>query len=153
MKVLNLQCSQQHLFEGWFGSEHDFLAQQDKGLLECPLCGDSRVIKLLSAPRLNLGHSLAAPASTQPQASQTVVSTPTDTTLQAAWLSVARRIMDQTEDVGKGFAEEARKIHYGETQERAIRGQATEQETESLREEGIAVMPLLLPESLKQTLQ
>ncbi|MFZ2736818.1 MAG: DUF1178 family protein [Burkholderiaceae bacterium] len=153
MKVLNLQCSQQHLFEGWFGSEHDFLAQQDKGLLECPLCGDSRVIKLLSAPRLNLGHSLAAPDSTQPQASQTVVSTPTDMTLQAAWLSVARRIMDQTEDVGKGFAEEARKIHYGETQERAIRGQATEQETESLLEEGIAVMPLLLPESLKQTLQ
>ncbi len=155
MKVLNLQCSQQHLFEGWFGSEHDFLAQQENGLVECPLCGDTGVIKLLSAPRLNLGHALPAPVSAAPQplATQAVVSGPTDQALQAAWLSVARRIIDQTEDVGKGFAEEARKIHYGETQERAIRGQATAQETESLLEEGIAVMPLVLPESLKQTLQ
>jgi len=68
-------------------------------------------------------------------------------------MHVVRRVMAQTEDVGQRFAEEARRMHYGEAEERAIRGQATPAQTEELLEEGIAVMPLPLPPGFKGTLQ
>ena len=61
MKVLNLQCSHQHDFEGWFASEDDFHQQLERGLLSCPLCGDAQVRKMLSAPRLNLGRTSEEP--------------------------------------------------------------------------------------------
>lgn len=151
MKVLNLQCSHQHVFEGWFASEDDFVSQLDRGLVECPLCRDTAIAKMLSAPRLNLGSVREeAPAK---QEVQDVVSGATEQALQAAWLTVARRILAHTEDVGSRFAEEARKIHYGEAEERGIRGQATRAETESLMEEGVAIMPLPIPDVLKETLQ
>lgn len=154
MKVLNLQCSQQHAFEGWFGSEDDFVSQLDRGLVACPMCGDSTIAKMLSAPRLNLGSARQeAPAQQEVQAVQEVVSGATEQALQAAWLTVARRIMAHTEDVGNRFAEEARKIHYGETKERGIRGQASREETEALLDEGISVMPLPIPEALKGPVQ
>jgi hypothetical protein len=73
--------------------------------------------------------------------------------MQAAWTAVARHLMANTDDVGDQFAEEARKIHYGEAEERGIRGKATRAETASLIEEGIAVVPLELPEFLKGPLQ
>ena len=73
--------------------------------------------------------------------------------LQKAWLLAARQLLAQTEDVGERFAQEARRMHYGEAQERAIRGQASQQETQELREEGIDVQSLPLPQLLKQTLQ
>ena len=73
--------------------------------------------------------------------------------MQLAWLKMVQHVMANTEDVGKQFAEEARKIHYGESQERAIRGQASADETEALLEEGIAVLPLPIPASLKGPLQ
>ena len=149
MKVLNLQCSQSHGFEGWFASEDDFQDQLARGLVECPLCGDAGVAKLPSAPRLNLGA--AAPAAPVP-AKQEVVSAP-GAQLQAAWLQMVRQVMANTEDVGERFAEEARKIHYGESEERGIRGQASKEETESLLEEGIAVLPLPVPKGLKGPLQ
>ena len=72
---------------------------------------------------------------------------------QAALWKMARHILANTEDVGARFAEESRKIHYGEATERGIRGQASREETEALLEEGIAVMPLSLPAALKETLQ
>ena len=56
MKVLDLACSSAHVFEGWFASEADFLSQRERGLIECPLCGCTQIVKQLSAPRLNLGH-------------------------------------------------------------------------------------------------
>ena len=149
MKVLDLQCGQQHVFEGWFASEDDFLGQQGRGLVECPVCGDASITKRLSAPRLNLGSVRAEASSTQ----EVVAVGNTDTTLQAAWMAVARRIIANTDDVGDSFAEEARKIHYGETKERGIRGKASRAQTESLLEEGIAVLPLPLPEALKGQLQ
>ena len=127
MKVLNLQCSTSHSFEGWFGSEEDFQSQLARGLVECPLCGDTGVTKMLSAPRLNLGAAQPAPR-------QEVVTAPDRTSLQAAWLKVVRHVMANTEDVGERFAEEARRIHYGETEERGIRGQASREETEALLE-------------------
>lgn len=152
MKVLDLQCSGQHAFEGWFGSEEDFQQQLERGLIECPYCGQREIQKKLSAPRLNLG-------ATEPKASQTqpVVSPPIDDdareAVQVAWFNMVREVLAKTEDVGERFAEEARRIHYGEVPERGIRGQATPEQTEALREEGIAVMPLPLPHGLKGTLQ
>jgi len=145
MKVLNLQCSHSHSFEGWFASEDDFQGQLGRGLVECPMCGDTAVSKLLSAPRLNLGAS-------EPQPRRDVATVP-DASLQAAWLKMARHVMANTEDVGERFAEEARRIHYGESEQRGIRGQASPKETEALLEEGIGVVPLPLPKALKETLQ
>ena len=145
MKVLNLQCAHQHSFEGWFASEDDFRDQLGRGLVECPLCGDTAVVKLLSAPRLNLGAARAEPK-------QEVMAAP-DATLQAAWMKMVRHVLANTEDVGERFAEEARRIHYGEAQERGIRGQASPQETEALMEEGIGVLPLPIPKALKEPLQ
>lgn len=142
MKVLNLQCSHRHSFEGWFASEDDFQGQLGRGLVECPLCGDTGVTKMLSAPRLNLGAAEPAPR-------QRVMSTP-DASLQAEWMKMVRHVMANTEDVGERFAEEARRIHYGETGERGIRGQASREETEALVEEGIAVLPLPIPKALKE---
>lgn len=145
MKVLNLQCSHSHGFEGWFASEDDFQGQLARGLVECPMCGDTAVTKMLSAPRLNLGAS-------EPQPRQDVVSV-TQTELQAAWLKLVRHVMANTDDVGERFAEEARRIHYGETEQRGIRGQASPEETEALLEEGIGVLPLPIPKALKGPLQ
>jgi hypothetical protein len=147
MKVLDLQCAHQHVFEGWFASEDDFVDQQNRALVACPLCGDTAISKKLSAPRLNLGNA-REPA----EAKQALVNTGADKALQAAWLLAARRILAQTEDVGDRFAEEARKIHYGDVEERGIRGKASRAETESLVEEGIAVMPLALPDVLNESL-
>jgi hypothetical protein len=145
MKVLNLQCTHQHSFEGWFASEDDFQDQLGRDLVECPLCGDTAIVKMLSAPRLNLGAAREAPK-------QEVMSAP-DATLQAAWMKMVRHVLASTEDVGERFAEEARRIHYGETQERGIRGQASVEETEALMEEGIGVLPLPIPKALKEPLQ
>ena len=149
MKVLNLHCGQGHVFEGWFAGEDDFQAQLGQGLLECPMCGTHEVRKALSAPRLNLGAR--APAS--PPSSEAAPASAPGAALQAAWLSAARRIMAESEDVGARFAEEARRMHYGEASQRAIRGQASLEETAQLLDEGIAVVPLPLPAATKGTLQ
>jgi len=149
MKVFDLQCSHRHSFEGWFASEDDFQGQLARGQVECPLCGDTGISKMLSAPRLNLG---APQPPSAPAQSQQVMATP-DASMQAAWLKMVRHVLANTEDVGKRFAEEARKIHYGESEERGIRGQASAQETEALMEEGIGVLPLPIPNALKETLQ
>ncbi|GKT23442.1 DUF1178 family protein [Acidovorax sp. SUPP3334] len=160
MKVLDLHCAQGHVFEGWFGSEADFQSQLARDLVQCPLCGSGEIRKGLSAPRLNLGAS-PPDAAARPTGGAVTVSlpnpptppAPNDAALHAAWLRVARHIVAHTEDVGPRFADEARRMHYGETQERGIRGQASPQEAAQLLEEGIAVMPLLLPDAAKETLQ
>jgi len=150
MKVLDLQCAHHHVFEGWFASEDDFANQLSRGLVACPLCADVAIVKKLSAPRLNLGSPRNESSASK---QDVVVATGPDQTLQAAWMAMAQRVLANTDDVGDQFAEEARKIHYGETQERGIRGKATPEETESLLEEGIAVVPIALPEALKGRLQ
>jgi hypothetical protein len=149
MKVLNLHCGQGHVFEGWFAGEDDFQAQLGQGLLECPMCGTHEVRKALSAPRLNLGAR--APAS--PPSNEAAPAPAPGAALQAAWLSAARRIMAESEDVGARFTEEARRMHYGEASQRAIRGQASLEETAQLLDEGIPVVPLPLPAATKGTLQ
>jgi hypothetical protein len=162
MKVLDLHCQHGHVFEGWFGSEQDFQDQLMRGLVECPMCGDANISKRITAARLNLsGAKEAAPAQPVPQASEAATSTtkPSNAVanlppeLQAAWLKMAKHVMDNTTDVGSNFASEARRIHEGQAPERAIRGQATREEAIELLEEGIGVMPLPIPEHLKGTLQ
>ncbi|MGV1045610.1 MULTISPECIES: DUF1178 family protein [unclassified Limnohabitans] len=162
MKVLDLQCRQGHSFEGWFGSQDDYDAQRARGLVTCPMCNDSEITKMLSAPRLNLGHGTepvqtpAAPEAAAPSAAPAKTAAATAQPLaqmQAALLHMVRHVMANTEDVGTQFAEEARKIHYGEREERNIRGQATREETEALLDEGIDVMPLPVPDALKEPLQ
>ena len=185
MKVLDLQCAQHHVFEGWFGSEDDYQSQLTRGLLTCPMCGDASVSKKLSAPRLNLNTARGdrEAAGTASQASSANIShgaeealpepVSTDSSanvaptlsslqdvanlepaqLQAALLKMVRHVVANTEDVGSSFPEEARKMHYGETEARNIRGHATPEETEELIDEGIAVMPLPLSDALKEPLQ
>ena len=153
MKVLDLQCVHLHVFEGWFASEDDFSSQLARGLVTCPVCGDASISKRLSAPRLNLGGGREVAPSAQREA---VASAPPEAgveALQAAWLALARKVIQNTDDVGDRFAQEAREMHYGEKPERGIRGRASREETQALQEEGIAVMPLLLPDAFKGQLQ
>jgi hypothetical protein len=155
MKVLDLQCAFAHTFEGWFASEQDFAAQCVQLQIQCPLCGDPHITKKLSAPRLNLAASRTRPAEPIEPSHQKEVALPAlpDQALVNAWMAVARQVVANTTDVGNQFAEEARKMHYGEVPERGIRGKASAQETRELVEEGIQVLPLMLPESLKRPVQ
>lgn len=144
MIVFNLSCAADHKFEGWFASGEDFDAQRDRGLLSCPLCGSADVVKQLSAPRLNLhAQSQDVPARKMPvgdAAAQPVAML--SATQQQALAELVRQVVENTEDVGQDFAEEARRIHYKEAEVRAIRGVATREEAQALAEEGIEVAPL-----------
>lgn len=155
LKVLNLQCSGGHGFEGWFASEDDFRQQQERGLLSCPLCGDPTVRKMLSAPRLNLGKRHAeTPASAAAGDGMVEMGrTAPGSELQGRLLRAVRELMSQTEDVGERFADEARAMHHGDMEQRNIRGRTTPDVAMELIEEGIEVMPLPALPALKETLQ
>ena len=146
MKVLDLQCEHGHPFEAWFASEQAFQEQSQNGMLQCPMCGSPSVVKKLSAPRLNLSgarqDSAPEPSDSNAQAAS----------LASAWLALSQRLVANTQDVGERFAEEARKMHYGEIEERAIRGKTTLNEAQALQDEGIAVLPIALPEHLSKPL-
>ncbi len=142
MKVLNLRCAHEHRFEGWFGSDEEFESQLERKLLSCPTCGDATVTKLPSAPRLNVSGLKVEEGSPDRTAA-----------LQAAVMNAVQQVMASTEDVGERFPEEARRIHYGEVEARGIRGRASAQDAEALREEGIEVVPLPVPAALKGPVQ
>ena len=154
MKVLNLRCAHGHLFEGWFASEADFLDQNGRGLIDCPMCADKLITRLPSAPRLNLSSvaRLEGPLA-QADPVPVTVSEPTvklgDADRQALFLQAVQHVMTKTEDVGPRFPEEARRIHYGEAEARGIRGQATAHERAALADEGIEVMALPVPTGWK----
>ena len=156
MKVLDLQCAHQHVFEGWFGSEDDFHQQLERGLVSCPLCGDQNVEKKLSAPRLNLsGAREPSAAEARPQG-LAVSNHPAQAQLaelQARMLQAVREIMANSEDVGERFAEQARAMHHGEMERRNIRGQTSAAVALELLEEGVDVTPLPLLPAVKETLQ
>jgi len=146
MKVLNLRCAHDHRFEGWFASGEDFETQKAGGLVECPLCGDKAIERLPSAPRLNVLALREQPAPAPAPAD-------TGAELQAMWMRAVRHVMENTEDVGERFPDEARRIHYGEVEERGIRGRATRADADALREEGIEVMAMPMPPALKGPVQ
>jgi len=144
MKVLDLRCGSDHRFEGWFASEEDFQSQEERGLVACPICADSHVSRLPSAPRLNVSNLREAtqPAPVDPQVVR-----------QTHFMRAVRHLIERTEDVGERFPEEARRIHYGEVAERGIRGQATPEAADALREEGIEVFSLPVPLAAKGPVQ
>lgn len=134
LKVFDLQCEHGHIFEGWFGSHEDYDAQQARGLVSCPVCGSASITKRLSAPRLNVAH-LHAPAPSAGASDAEKMAA-----LQAVVMRQVRALLRNTENVGARFAEEARRIHEGEADDRPIRGTATPEERQALAEEGIDVM-------------
>ena len=144
MKVLNLCCANEHRFEGWFASDEDYSEQLERGSLECPVCADTSVVRLPSAPRLQVSKQRDAEVQAA-QAGQAHA--------QGQWLRAARELLMKTEDVGDRFPEEARRIHYGEAQERGIRGRASAEDAQALREEGIEVTVLPVPDLLKGPMQ
>jgi hypothetical protein len=154
MKVLNLRCANGHSFEGWFGSDDDFMAQNGAAMIECPMCADKIIKRMPSAPRLNLsGAREPAPAQAATPVATAEPAKPEQADMQAAWLGAVRQLMARTEDVGPRFAEEARRIHYGEKPPRGIRGQATPEERAALQDEGIETMAIPVPRALEGPLQ
>ncbi|WP_061540404.1 DUF1178 family protein [Collimonas fungivorans] len=159
MKVYNLGCEQNHRFEGWFASEEDFVSQSAGQQIVCPVCDSFKVGKLPSAPHLNL--SAAKPGAARPDAARPDTTgagnkhshSPAAAQFKQRLQDMARHVMENTEDVGEGFAEEARRIHYKEVPEHGIRGVASPEQCEELAEEGIEVFQLPLPVPHKQTLQ
>lgn len=150
MIVFDLLCSKGHRFEGWFGSAADFADQRDRHLLSCPSCGSAKIERVPSASRVNLGApERKAPAA--PNANAAPARTPEMegkdpfAIAQMLYSRMLDELLTKTEDVGKQFPAEARKIFYQEAPARAIRGQATAEEHEELLDEGIPVARLPLP--------
>lgn len=152
MKVLDLKCSHEHRFEGWFASTEEFESQLSRKLVACPVCSATDVSRMPSAPRLNLSSARGeaeSPAANVQQAQ----AAPGTAALQARALQFMRELIEKTENVGERFAEEARRIHYNEAPARNIRGVTTPEDAHALLEEGIDVMPLPVPDALKEPLQ
>lgn len=133
MIVFDLRCGDGHVFEAWFGTAGDFETQSARGLVSCPICGAGDIAKAITAPAI---------------ASKSNRSEPTASDIKAMLGSLAtaqRKALEGSEHVGANFAQEARAIHLGEAEARAIHGQATRGDARALIEEGIAVAPLPLP--------
>jgi hypothetical protein len=134
--IYDLNCQNDHRFEGWFASSEDFERQLKKQLVACPLCGNKEIAKLPTAAYVrtaNPPQSVATARDTQEKKESVVLS------------KLIRHVLENTEDVGSAFPEEARRIHYQEVPERAIRGHASQTEVRELKDEGIEVVSLPLP--------
>ena len=149
MIVYNLTCGNDHRFEGWFASSADFDRQQQATQLNCPLCGNTSITKGLHAPYVNTGSAEPPPAKPVP-ASQSSAAPAAGQYMNvgAEVMRMIEQIIANTEDVGNKFPEEARKIHYKESPERNIRGNASPEEVEELRDEGIEVVAVPVPRHL-----
>jgi hypothetical protein len=143
MIVLNLRCSKRHHFEGWFGSNDDFSRQSASRLLICPICGDHDITRLPSSPRIRRQSNVSVAPPEQPSGQGVAA----DDGALKTMLELVRRVLDESEDVGDRFPDEARRIHYRETRARSIHGVATREETTELLDEGIVVLPLPIPPS------
>lgn len=136
-----LVCDQGHEFEGWFSESADFDRQSQSGFLSCPLCSSVKIAKTLMAPAVSTAR--------QRDARQAVAF---DEAQREAFLKLKQAVAEikaKSEDVGERFPEEARKIHYGETEARGIIGEASLQEVKELIDEGIDIAPLPnLPEDV-----
>jgi len=151
MIVFDLLCGEGHRFEGWFGSAEDFASQRDRKLLSCPSCGSAKVKRVPSATRANLGAPEPKPQPRPAKAPAEPVKTPEMegkdpfAVAQMLYSRMLDELLTKSEDVGKEFPSEARKIFYNESPARAIRGQATNEQHEELLEEGIPVARLPVP--------
>ncbi len=148
MITFDLACDAGHRFEGWFRSARDFDEQLAGGLVECPLCGSRSVTKQLSPVAVHVGRHTPPPATKPPEGATPVpgAADPSGVPRPEAFFRVLTRFVEtHFEDVGSSFAEEARKIETGETEERNIRGSTTPEEEAALREEGVEFFKLALP--------
>ncbi|HXR56848.1 MAG TPA: DUF1178 family protein [Casimicrobiaceae bacterium] len=137
MIIFELSCAHGHRFEGWFASGEEFARQQERSLVTCPICDDAHIERLPSA-RVSVPKGAAR--DNAPPAESTEERNTTENAalgLPAEAVAKLREIVRNTENVGRRFPEEARKIHYRETPPRAIRGQASRDEAQALTEEGI----------------
>ena len=119
----SLRCASGHEFEGWFRNGEGYEAQEKAGEIACPECGDTHVEKALMAPSIGRSREARPPIS--------------PTQLRAALVELRQQVESHCDYVGPQFAEEARRIHYGESDPRGIYGEATENESRELNEEGI----------------
>ena len=151
MIVFDLLCGEGHRFEGWFGSAEDFASQRDRKLLSCPSCGSAKVKRVPSATRANLGAPEPKSQPRPAKAPAAPVKTPDMegkdpfAVAQMLYSRMLDELLTKSEDVGKEFPAEARKIFYNESPARAIRGQATNEQHQELLEEGIPVARLPVP--------
>tara|TARA_B100000686_G_C16710193_1_gene928646 strand:+ start:577 stop:1005 length:429 start_codon:yes stop_codon:yes gene_type:complete len=129
MILFDLNCENDHKFEAWFPSNSKYEAQLKKKLINCPICDTSKVKKSLMAPNINLSNSAKKPKNVKKNKEKN--------NLEKQITKFKRFIEKNTENVGKNFAEEARKIYYGEKKSRPIRGETTANEAKDLSEEGI----------------
>lgn len=134
MIVFDLKCAVQgHVFEGWFGSSEDYDSQSARGLVTCPICGDTGVGKAPMAPRVGAkGNQTPA----DPAAIKKAL---------AEMADLQNRMLENSDFVGDRFPDEARAIHLGEAEARAIHGRASRDEAKNLADEGIPVAPLPFP--------
>jgi hypothetical protein len=130
----NLSCENSHAFEGWFSSSDDFARQAEGHLVTCPTCGSSSVTKQLMAPAVSTAR--------KKEARQALVMDQAQKERIAKLQEMVKSIRENAEDVGERFPEEARKIHYGEADQRGLIGKATADEAIALLEEGIEIAPL-----------
>ena len=149
-----LRCSNGHDFDAWFRSSDDCAAQIGAGLVACSSCGDHGVEKALMTPGVRTGRQKdaareVAEAPPAPKAAPVPVAAmpPEATQAIAALRELRKAVLEKADYVGPKFAEEARRIHYGEAEERGIYGEATPDDVRDLTEDGIDIMPLpVLPE-------
>jgi hypothetical protein len=125
MILFALRCAHGHEFEGWFRDGIGFEAQQDAAEIACPYCGDTSVEKAVMAPRVKRSREAKMPAVTLAE-------------MRKALTELRRQIESNCDYVGGRFAEEARRIHYGETDPRGIYGEASNEESRELADEGIS---------------
>lgn len=142
MIVYDLKCGAGHRFEGWFGSAVDFSGQQERGQLACPACSNEQIERMPSVTRINVGAIEKAPAPVQPENKD---GKDAFAIAQMLYSQMLDELLTKSEDVGKEFPEEARKIFYDESPARAIRGVATQAEHEAMVEEGIPIARLPVP--------
>lgn len=129
----SLVCEQEHEFEAWFRSNDDFETQKKRGFVDCPTCGSHRVEKALMAPAVSTGRKREKIELAMGEEQRNAL---------AELKALARKVRENADYVGDKFAEEARKIHFGEIEPRGIYGEATLDEAKSLAEDGVGFMPI-----------
>lgn len=145
MIVFDLACGDGHVFEAWFGSTGDYEEQRQRGLVACPICGAAEVDKAVMAPRVGTkGNRRALSAPSLPMAKRDTTADEMKTMMKAL-ADAQARALEKSDYVGVRFAAEARAIHEGESENRAIHGQATPEEAKALIADGVDVAPLPFP--------
>lgn len=148
-----LRCERGHEFESWFQSSTAYDSQHKRGLVACPTCETTKVDKAIMAPRIaRKGKSAPAPQPVAAPAEDSATSTslvmaPQERELVAKLRELRDHVLKNADNVGKKFPDEARKMHYGDIEHRAIYGEATTDEARALIDEGIEVAPIpVLPD-------